>query len=150
MNMQNLTQKSIEAINKATLIARENGNGQITSLHLLKSLVEDENGLILGLLKKSNINAQEILSVTNEHINKLPKVSGGSGEYISADLTKVLTSAEKQAKDMKDEFISVEHLFYGLIDEPSKEIKEIFSKFNITKDGFFGFIDVSLFTIITS
>lgn len=136
MNNQNLTQKSIESINSATLIARENGNQQITSLHLLKALINDENGLIVGLLKKSGVDKNAISSLTSEYINKLPKVSGSGSAYISADLTKVLTSAEKQAKDMKDEFISVEHLFYGLIDEPSKEIKEIFSKFNVTKDGF--------------
>ncbi len=136
MNNQNLTQKSIESINSATLIARENGNQQITSLHLLKALLNDENGLIVGLLKKSGVDKNDISSLTSEYINKLPKVSGSGNAYISADLTKVLTSAEKQAKDMKDEFISVEHLFYGLIDEPSKEIKEIFSKFNVTKDGF--------------
>ena len=136
MNMQNLTQKSIEALNVATQIARENGNQQITSLHLLKSLLQDENGLIVGLLKKANLQVDGILSLTTEYINKLPKVSGGGNEYLSADLTKVLNSAEKQAEDMKDEFISVEHLFYGLIDEQSKEIKEIFTKYGVTKDGF--------------
>ena len=136
MNMQNFTQKSIEAINGATLLARENGNQQICSLHLLKSLLKDEQGLINGLLTKSGVNVSEINNTCNEYIAKLPKVSGSNGEYISSDLTKVLTSAEKQAKDMKDEFISVEHLFYGLIDNQSKEIKEIFSKFNVTKEDF--------------
>ena len=133
MNMQNFTQKSIEAINGATLLARENGNQQICSLHLLKSLLKDEQGLINGLLTKSGVNVSEINNTCNEYIAKLPKVSGSNGEYISSDLTKVLTSAEKQAKDMKDEFISVEHLFYGLIDNQSKEIKEIFKRRKVKK-----------------
>ncbi len=151
MNMQNLTQKSIETINVATQIARENGNQQITSLHLLKALLKDENGLIFGLLNKSNQNPSSIEITATEYINKLPKVSGTGNEYISADLTKVLNSAEKQARDMKDEFISVEHLFYGLIDEPSKEIKEIFSKFNVTKEGFLKtLLDVRGNTRVTS
>lgn len=136
MNMQNLTQKSIESLNLATTFAKENGNSQINSLHLLKALLSDENGLIINMLLKMDIKGDEIIKKTDYYISKLPKVSGSNSEYLSSDLSQVLTIAERQARDMKDEFISVEHLFYGLIDSPLKEIKEIFKEFNITKDSF--------------
>ena len=136
MNMQNFTQKSIESLNLASSIAKENGNPQINSLHLLKGLLSDENGLINNMLTKMSISINDISKKTDEYISKLPKVSGGNSEYLASDLSQVLSVAEKQAKDMKDEFISVEHLFYGLIDSPLKEIKEIFNKLNITKDLF--------------
>ncbi len=136
MNMQNLTQKSIESLNLATTFAKENGNSQINSLHLLKALLSDENGLIINMLLKMEIKGDEIIKKTDYYISKLPKVSGSNSEYISSDLSQVLTIAERQARDMKDEFISVEHLFYGLIDSPLKEIKEIFKEFNLTKDFF--------------
>ncbi len=136
MNMQNLTQKSIESLNLATNIARQNGNPQINSLHLLKALLSDENGLICNLISKMGIQIANINQKTDEYISKLPKVSGNSNEYLSSDLSQVLTIAESQARDMKDEFISVEHLFYGLIDSPLKEIKEIFKEFSLTKEIF--------------
>ncbi len=135
MNLENLTQKSIEAINSATTIAKENGNQQITGLHLLKALLSDENGLIASLLAKSNREPASILKVADSEISKLPKVSGGN-EYFSRDLSDALTSASQKATEMKDEFISVEHLFYGLLDKPSKEVSIILNDFNITKDLF--------------
>ncbi len=135
MNAQNFTQKSIEAINLATTKAKENGNQQITSLHLLYALLSDENGLIASLFNNSNKNLELILKQTESEIDKLSKVSGAQ-EYISSDLAIVISSAEAKASEMKDEFISVEHLFFGLIDKPSKEISKIFNENYITKDWF--------------
>ncbi len=135
MNANNLTQKSIEAINNATTLAKQNGNQQITSLHLLNALLKDEGGLIISLLNSSNKDYKGLLSASENAINKLPKVSGGN-EYISSDLTNVLTSAEEKANELKDEFISVEHLFYGLIDKGGKEVTKLFSDYFITKEWF--------------
>ncbi|MBO5889182.1 MAG: ATP-dependent chaperone ClpB [Clostridia bacterium] len=135
MNLENLTQKSIEAINTATTIAKENGNQQITELHLIKALLSDENGLIANLLSASNKNSNALLTAVTNEIAKLPKVSGGN-EYFSRDLSDALTSASQKASEMKDEFISVEHLFYGILDKPSKEVSKILNEFNITKDFF--------------
>ncbi|MBO5926991.1 MAG: ATP-dependent chaperone ClpB [Clostridia bacterium] len=135
MNIENLTQKSIEALNLATTTAKEYGNQQITGLHLLKALLSDENGLIVNLLNASEKDASLLLKETEKQISKLPKVSGGQ-EYLSADLSEVLSSATKKSKEMKDEFVSVEHLFYGLIDKPSNAIIELFKSFFITKDWF--------------
>ena len=135
MSMENLTQKSIEALNSATMTAKEYGNQQITGLHLLKALISDENGLITSLLKSNGKDVSSILNDCLKGISRLPKVSGGS-EYLSADLSDAIESAKKQAGEMKDEFISVEHLFFGLIDKPSSEVKEIFKTHQITKDWF--------------
>ncbi len=135
MNLENLTQKSIEAINNATNIAKEYGNQQITGLHLLKALLDDENGLIASLLKTSSKDVTSILKAVQGEISKLPKVSGGS-EYFSRDLSDALTSASQKAKEMKDEFISVEHLFFGILDKPSKEVNRILIDNQLSKDWF--------------
>ncbi len=135
MNMENLTQKSIEALNNATMLAKEYGNQQITGLHLLKALISDENGLITSLLKSNGKDVDSILNDCLKAISRLPKVSGGS-EYLSADLSETIESANKKSKEMKDEFISVEHLFFGLLDKPNKEVSKIFSDYSITKEWF--------------
>ncbi len=135
MDMQNFTQKSLNALNTATTVAKEYGNQQIASVHLLNALLSDDEGLILNLLKKMNISVNSLKQDTLSEIQKLPKVSGGS-EYLSSDLSSVLTTAEQKAKEMKDEFISVEHLFYGLIEVGSASVKELFKKYQIDKNGF--------------
>ena len=136
MNANNFTQKSIEAINNSTSVAKQNGNQQITTLHLLKGLLSDADGLICRLIDKMQANKTKIEGEVDSEISRLPKVSGGGSEYLSNDFSSALSTAEQKASELKDEFISVEHLFYGLIDSPLKEIKEIFNKFNITKDLF--------------
>ena len=135
MNLNNFTQKSIEALNGATNIARENGNQQITCLHLLSALLKDENGLIVNILKKCNVNAQAVLNDTETAISKLPKVQGSS-EYMALDLTKALELAQSKAKEMKDEFISVEHLFYALTESDNQAVKSVFSKNGVSKENF--------------
>ncbi len=135
MNTEKLTQKSISAINNATTLAKQNGNQQITSLHLFYALLSDENGLIKSILSSSNKDVEAILKEVNSLILKLPKVSGGE-QYLSSDLSNVLASAEKKASEMKDEFISVEHLFYGLLDSPSKDVLQILKAHTLTKEWF--------------
>ena len=133
MKANNFTQKSIEAINLATSIAKEYGNQQITSLHLLKALLSSEQEIPNKLVEKSGASVSKIINALDSEISRLPKVSGGEN-YLSSDLSSVLDSAEKQAKDMKDEFISVEHLFYGIVLSGSEKAKEILSNNGITKD----------------
>lgn len=135
MDMQNFTQKSLNALNTATTVAKEYGNQQIASVHLLNALLSDDEGLTVNLLKKMNISVNSLKQDTLSEIQKLPKVSGGS-EYLSSDLSSVLTTAEQKAKEMKDEFISVEHLFYGLIEVGSVAVKELFKKYQIDKNAF--------------
>ena len=136
MNTEKFTQKSIEAINKAASLAKENGNQQITGLHLTAALLSDEEGLIKKLVKSMGVDDERLTSALLSAIDRLPKVSGAGGEYMSNDFASAVSSAEKKAAEMKDEFTSVEHLFYGLIDKPSRELQNVFDEFNINKDAF--------------
>ena len=136
MNTEKFTQKSIEAINSATLTAKENGNQQVVSLHLLYALISQEDGLISRLIDKMGASSSAVLTAVNNQIARLPKVANKGGEYLGSDLSNVLISAEKKANEMKDEFVSVEHLFYGIIENPSKEVKGILTANNLTKDSF--------------
>ena len=138
MNSEKFTQKSLQALNLATSTAKENGNQQINSLHLLYALTTDEEGVVVRLFEKMNVSAKKVADELMSAINKLPKVQGKGGEYVSDDLANVIDAAEKKAGEMKDEFISVEHLVYGIIEKPSKEIKPILTANNINKDAFLG------------
>ncbi len=137
MNMQKLTQKSMEALQRAQAAALEYGNTQIEQEHILYALVSQEGGLISGLAEKLGIKASDIASAASEAISRLPKVSGDSGNvYVSRDAELALNAAEKQAERMKDEYISVEHIMLGLLEKPSGEMKKIIKKFSITTDAF--------------
>ena len=140
MNPQKFTQKSLEAIHGAQSAVTEYGNAQMEQEHLLYALSEDENGLIAQLMKKMNIAPQSITQATLSAIGKLPKVSGsstrGDALYISADVEKALTNAEKKSEHMKDEYVSVEHLMLALLDAPNAPLKEIFKALNISTSSF--------------
>ncbi|MBQ4544939.1 MAG: ATP-dependent chaperone ClpB [Oscillospiraceae bacterium] len=136
MNMQKLTQKSMEVIQNARNTAIEYGNPQIEQEHLLYALISQNGGLIPELLKKLNIPVQELVSSSEELIQKLPKVTGASDVYVSRELEASLTAAEKRAESMKDEYISVEHLMLGLLEKPSSSTKKLFNSSGIGVDSF--------------
>lgn len=140
MNIQKYTQKSIEAIQNAQNLAAENNNSQIDQQHLLYALLTQEDGLISQLILKMEISINSIVKEVEGSIKNLPTVSGSSriGEnlYISSDLNKVFVEAEKLAENMKDDFVSVEHLFMSLVSSPNEVLKKIFNKYNINKDNF--------------
>ena len=136
MNTQNMTAKSVEAVNAAQRIARENGNREIDQQHLLLALVEQDGGLIPQLLAKTGVDKSAIDRMAEEAVSRIVKVSNGNGEYITAALNDAFDVAERQAKEMKDEFVSVEHLFYGLIEKPNAEVKKIFDAFGIDKSSY--------------
>lgn len=136
MNTQNMTAKSVEAVNAAQRIARENGNREIDQQHLLLALVEQGGGLIPQLLAKTGVDKSAIDRMAEEAVSRIVKVSNGNGEYITAALNDAFDVAERQAKEMKDEFVSVEHLFYGLIEKPNAEVKKIFDAFGIDKNSY--------------
>ena len=136
MNTQNMTAKSVEAVNAAQRIARENGNREIDQQHLLLALVEQDGGLIPQLLAKTGVDKSAIDRMAEESVSRIVKVSNGNGEYITAALNDAFDVAERQAKEMKDEFVSVEHLFYGLIEKPNAEVKKIFDAFGIDKNSY--------------
>ena len=134
MNFQKWTEKSISAIQEATNKAQELGNSEIEQEHLLFALLEQENGLIPEILKSLGVDVNSFLRVVNDRISKLSRVSGQSQVYMSNDLNLALVEAEKQAKSMQDEFVSVEHIFLALLQKSNRAVGEIFKSFNISRD----------------
>ena len=135
MNIQKFTQNSLQAIQNCEKIAYEYGNQEIEQEHLLYALLKQEDSLILKLLEKINISKETILNRTEDAIQKRAKVQGGQ-VYIGQNLNKVLIYAEDEAKQMGDEYVSVEHLFLALIKHASREIKTIFKELGINRETF--------------
>ena len=136
MNIQKFTQKSMQAIQDCEKLAYEYGNQEIEQEHLLVALMRQEDGLIPMLIEKMEINKQHFMNNAEDHLAKRVKVSGGQ-VYVGQQLNKVLISAEDEAKQMGDEYVSVEHLFLSMIRYPNPAIKEIFREYGITRDRFF-------------
>ena len=139
MNIQKFTQKSIEAIQKAQSLAIENENSQIDQEHLLYALLTQENSLIKELLKKMNVKEEFEKAIQREIKNK-PSMHTNSRQmdqvYIARDVDEALNAAENTAKNMKDEYVSVEHIMLGLMDKANSKLKELFRTFNIDKNSF--------------
>ncbi|GFI22695.1 chaperone protein ClpB [Lachnospiraceae bacterium] len=135
MNIQKFTQKSLEAVNQCEKLAIEYGNQELEQEHLLYALLTIEDSLILKLVEKMEINKEYFLDRVKKGLEKRVKVQGGQ-PYVGQYLNKVLISAEDEAKRMGDEYVSVEHLFLSIIQNPNKEIKEIFREYGITRERF--------------
>ena len=136
MDYQKFTQKSLEAIQKAQNTATEFGNAEICGEHLLFALVSQDDGLIPEILKGMKVNVDTFLNDVKSKIERLAKVSGQRQVYASEVFNKVIIEAEKQMSQMRDEFISVEHLFIALILKGDRDIQELLSKHSISKDTF--------------
>ena len=136
MNAQNYTQKTIEAIQTAQSMALENHNNYITPEHLLYALVDQDGGLIPSLLGKMGVDCNGVLSELDTEISRLPKVGGDASVYLSQDTNRVIAAAEKAAKSMGDEYLSVEHLMIGLFAAATPAVKRIFADHGITKSAF--------------
>ncbi len=135
MNIQKFTQKSIEAVNQCEKLSMEYGNQEIEQEHLLYALLTIDDSLILKLIEKMEINSEHFVSRARAALEKRVKVQGGQ-PYVGQYLNKVLISAEDEAKRMSDEYVSVEHLFLSMIQNPNKEIKAIFQEYGITRERF--------------
>ena len=136
MNAQNFTQKTLEAVQTAQSMAQENQNNYIMPEHLLYALVDQDGGLIPSLLGKMGVDCNALLSELDTAITALPKVSGDTQVYLSQEANRVITAAEKAAKSMGDEYLSVEHLMIGIFAAPTPAIKRIFDNHGITKSAF--------------
>ena len=138
MNMEKFTRKSLEAIREAQQVAIEHQNMQIDQQHLLYALTAQQEGLIPQLFTALNIEPQRVLSACEREIERIPKVSGPGRDpekvYISQSVDAALNEAEKQAEHMKDEYVSVEHLFLGLLETARGGVKELFKTYQITKE----------------
>ncbi|HQM97342.1 MAG TPA: ATP-dependent chaperone ClpB, partial [Clostridia bacterium] len=140
MNIQKFTQKSIEAINEAQSLAVEYSNMQIEQEHLLYVLLNQPESFIIQLMVSMNLNTGFLIKKAGELVSSLPKVTGSGREpdkvYVSKDTDQTLNEAEKQAKVMKDEYVSVEHIFLAIIETANLKIKELLRETGITKDSF--------------
>ena len=138
MNAQKFTQKSMEAIQAAQSIALEYQNMQIEQAHLLYALLDQEEGLIGELMRKMNV--QGLKEAAQREIERLPKVSGSGREpgkvYISTDVEQALNEAERQAETMRDEYVSVEHVFLGLMEKANDSTKRILRECGVQKNKF--------------
>lgn len=142
MNAEKLTRKSREAITSAQSIAAENASQSIDQVHLLSALLTQEQGLIGELLTKMGIDPASVENTTQAEIHNMPHVYQGNSQrpadsvYVTANLDRTLNAAEKVASEMKDSYISVEHLFIGLLDTADEIVKKIFNEYNINKKEF--------------
>lgn len=137
MDTNRFTQKSLEALQGAQQLAQSYGNAQVEQIHLLDSLLSQENGLIGQLMGKLGLNLQQVQTACEGAVNRLPKISGSNQQpYVTASLSAALTEAESQMKQMRDEYISVEHLFLGLLEKADTTVRPLFASLNITKPKF--------------
>ena len=139
MNTEKYTKQTIAAIVKAQNIAVMNSNQLVEPVHIFAGLLEQENGLIPQLLKKMNIDTDLLESETNKKISALPKVTGSgrsSNVGISGEADRMLLTAEKLAENMKDEYVSVEHIFLAVIACKDRDTSALLKMFNITQDAF--------------
>ena len=140
MNAQKFTQKSLEAIQEANNLALSNNNMQIEQEHLLYALLTIDQSLIAQLIKKMGKDPQALAQAVKQEIDKMPGVTGSGREagkiYVAQDVDTVLAKAENIADSMKDEYVSVEHLMLSLMENPNRNLKEIFKLFDIRKNDF--------------
>lgn len=140
MNMNQLTQKTIEALQNAQRLAVEYSNQAVEQEHLLAALAQQQDGLIPQLLTTLGADPNAFAQAALQKVEALPRVTGSGRDpekvYISGDLDRALNAAEEQAKQMKDEYISVEHVFLGILQRPGKAAAELFKMFGITQEGF--------------
>ncbi len=137
MNAQNFTQKSLEAVQTAQGMALENHNNYIVPEHLLYALVDQDGGLIPSLLNKMGVDTNAVLAELDTAISALARVEGANSDaYVSPELNRALTAAEKAAKSMGDQYISVEHLLIGIFAAATPAIKRIFANHGITQAAF--------------
>ena len=135
MNIQKFTQKSIEAINQCEKLAYEYGNQEIEQEHLLAALLQQPEGLMPKLIEKMEIDLAHLIQTAQNALAKRVKVSGGQ-IFMGKDLNKALIHAEDEAKQMGDEYVSVEHLFLSLMQYPNPAMKAIFKEYGITRERF--------------
>ena len=140
MNIEQMTQKTREALQAAQRIAVEYSNNAVEQEHLLAALAQQQDGLIPQMLQTLGVDANAFTQAALQKVEALPRVTGSGRDpekiYISSDLDRALNAAEQQAKQMKDEYISVEHVFLGILQRPGKAANEIFKMFGITTEKF--------------
>ncbi len=135
MNINNFTQKSLQAVQNCERIAMDYGNQEIAQEHLLYALLTQDDSLIAKLMEKMGLDKNLIINRVEEAIQKRPKVQGGQ-QYVGQDLNNALVHGEDEAKAMGDEYVSVEHLFLAMMKYASKDMKALLREVGISREGF--------------
>lgn len=135
MNTNKYTQKTLEAVQDAQSIAQQNGNVELTTLHILHGLLSDEEGFVTQVLDSSGADVNGLLDEVTRQIERLPKMSGNAQVYLSAEANNVLNAAEAKADEMKDEYVSVEHVMMAVF-EKGKSVAETLARYGANKDKF--------------
>ncbi len=138
MNFNSYTQKSLEAVQSARELAVRNSHQQLEQVHLLLALLRQDGGLIPQLLRKMDVTVESLEAAAETELRKIPAVKTSREAdrfYITADMDATFTAAEELAKTMKDDFVSVEHLFLGLLDTARGGVKNLFETYRITKEN---------------
>ncbi len=135
MNTNKYTQKTLEAVQDAQSIAQQNGNVELTTLHILHGLLSDEEGFVTQVLTSSGTDVNGLLDEVTRQIERLPKMSGNAQVYLSAEANNVLNAAEAKADEMKDEYVSVEHVMMAVF-EKGKSVAETLARYGANKDKF--------------
>ena len=137
MNLNNYTQKSLEAVQSARNLARSNNHQELHPVHLLLALLRQEGGLIPQLLRKMEVSPESLAAAAEQHLRRIPAVTGSVEAdrfYMTADCSAAFQSAEEQAELMRDEFVSAEHLFLGLLEAAKGATADLFHTYNIRKE----------------
>ncbi len=151
MNVGNFTEKSKQAISTASNLAMTNQNAEIMEYHMLSALISTNDGLVTLLLKKMDVDVNSLRNACQTEINKLSKITGSVALRFSEKVEKALENAQKQANSMKDEFISVEHIMLGMMEEATPDFKQMLKLYSITKSKFLSALkDVRGNTSVTS
>ena len=135
MNINKFTQSSMAAVQGCEKVAMDYGNQEVEQEHLLYALLTIDDSLILKLFEKMGISKETIINRVEEALRKRPKVQGGQ-MYIGQNLNNVLVHGEDEAKQMGDEYVSVEHLFLALMKYASRDMKALFRELGVTREGF--------------
>ena len=135
MEMDKYTRKSLEVVEKAKEKALEYDNQELTQMHLLAGLLEIDDSLIAKIFEKMGVNVTSAVNVVEDKLARLPKVSGGN-MYAGNNFSKALIQAEKEAKQMGDTYVSVEHLFLGMVDKADSDIKELLKGWGVSRNAF--------------
>ncbi len=135
MNTNKYTQKTLEAVQDAQSIAQQNGNVELTTLHILHGLLSEEEGFVTQVLTSSGADVNGLLDEVTRQIERLPKMSGNAQVYLSAEANNVLNAAEAKADEMKDEYVSVEHVMMAVF-EKGKSVAETLARYGANKDKF--------------
>ena len=136
MNISSLTEKSKTLISDASNIAIQNRNAEITEFHMLDAMINNENNLIYQLLNNMGVNVEGLKENVEEEIRSLPKITGNVAMRFSAEVDEQLQESEKQSKNMKDEYISVEHIMLGIIEKCTPKLGKLFKLYRIDKHRF--------------